>query len=59
MTTMVELLAAIGTHVGAFEVPAVASVNVAAGMSDLAPDATTTIPLAKLGHAASIKEATA
>jgi hypothetical protein len=59
MTTMVELLAAIGTHVGAFEPPAVASVNVAAGMSDLAPDATPTIPLTELGHAASIKEATA
>jgi len=32
MTTMVELLAAIGTHVGAFELPAVASVHIAAGM---------------------------
>jgi hypothetical protein len=131
MTTMVELLAGIGAHLAAFELPAVASVHIAAGMpvspvtvqltrhtpsavarglvawadtltqvtveawrvpegdsthlsvagllpsgtavriygglsastgglgTDLAPDATTTIPLAALRHAASIEEATA
>ncbi len=32
MTTMVELLAGIGAHLAAFELPAVASVHIAAGM---------------------------
>jgi hypothetical protein len=67
MTTVAELLAALCTDLAGFELPATASVLVYSGLrathrepgTDFAPDATTTIPLTTLWHAATVEEVSA
>jgi hypothetical protein len=68
MTTVAELLTARCAHLAEFELPATASsVLVYSGLrathrepgTDFAPDATTTIPLTTLWHAATVEEVSA
>ena len=67
MTTVTELLTALCAHRAEFELPATASVLVYSGLrathrepgTDFAPDATTTIPLTTLWHAATVEDASA
>jgi hypothetical protein len=67
MTTVAELLTALCAHLAGFELPATASVLVYSGLrathrepgTDFVPDATTTVPLTTLWHAATVEEVSA